>query len=297
MQSKNIYGDTMRNDTFSGAVSGEIPYEIISKDIEFFEVGCSFAGMFPACEYEHIYGYAARVDSGFLTVLTVSDSNDRAGGSTLSAVVSEKCGLFDDLYDISVKYHFEKNNGHSQFVNGIPAGFGGTLEIYFASGEKITVYDNRSSIISPNAGSEIVSVFKKHISESRIKTSDCGTVKTVTYMQSSSPDEYFTICLSGTRLTSEHKFGYEKNQIARIEKVVPDNVIETIRQTADRHLMLHWGGLREQDIFIPSLMNGKIEFELNDGTILTVSESMKKPAASGNIIFEIRSFLMQYLER
>ena len=87
------------------------------------------------------------------------NSQRRDGTRFILDYYSTNLSFLIKLNDLITKYALFKNNGYINHVNGLPAGFGGTLSVHYASNEKIYINDNQDSIMSDETEQDIYNLF------------------------------------------------------------------------------------------------------------------------------------------
>lgn len=63
------------------------------------------------------------------------------------------------LQEIVVSYDFAQHNGYSHTVSGLPDMYGEKIEITYASGERIYVYDNQQGFLGREAQKALIKLF------------------------------------------------------------------------------------------------------------------------------------------
>ena len=63
------------------------------------------------------------------------------------------------LQEIVSAYDFAQYNGYYHSVSGLPDMYGETLDVVYASGERLHVYDNQSGFLPYEAIIELVMLF------------------------------------------------------------------------------------------------------------------------------------------
>ena len=65
------------------------------------------------------------------------------------------------LQELVVRYDMAQKNGQYYSVSGLPPDFGIDLEVRYASGERIRIYDNQSCFLSNAAMEELTALFQQ----------------------------------------------------------------------------------------------------------------------------------------
>lgn len=73
----------------------------------------------------------------------------------------ESHSFMNDIYEMVERYEIAQLNGHSVEVSGLPDNFGVDLDIQFASGEHLRVYDNQECLLPYNFENELLKLFER----------------------------------------------------------------------------------------------------------------------------------------
>jgi len=133
----------------------DAPKVIESADIVSFESSYTFWGI-----------ESDKYNGRFFTAKAVCDGDSVNGslswhgngeGQTLEFVADGE--FMKSLYDIVSKHDFARHNGSYHSVSGLPEMFGASLDIEFASDEKIYAYDNQGCFLTFEAMDELTQLF------------------------------------------------------------------------------------------------------------------------------------------
>ena len=113
-----------------------------------------------ACETEglehRVYTLDAVSDNGKVRVKY--DWYQRQGDSDKAEYTADADFLVH-LQEIVAEYNFAQYNGYYHSVSGLPDMYGERLNILYASGERISVQDNQSGFLPPEAIKELILLF------------------------------------------------------------------------------------------------------------------------------------------
>ena len=74
--------------------------------------------------------------------------------------VTQDDGFLSALNDMILHHHMALHNGHTVYVAGLPEGYGDTLSVTYASGEKIFKSSNQTPTVSDAASQGIYNIFR-----------------------------------------------------------------------------------------------------------------------------------------
>jgi len=83
---------------------------------------------------------------------------DRHGGSDRGEYTAD-ADFMVRLQEIAASHDFARHNGYYHTVSGLPAMYGESLHIVYASGERIDVHDNQSGFLSLDAEKALILLF------------------------------------------------------------------------------------------------------------------------------------------
>lgn len=137
-------------------VDEELPKEIQSTQIiSFF---CKFSSMARLLQDTPIAGQV-------FTLVASADScsckiRNREKQLVSNAFTPDK-DFMHRLQEIVDRYDMARNNGQHYSVSGLPPDYGIDLEVCYASGERIRIYDNQSCFLSNAAMEELTALFQQ----------------------------------------------------------------------------------------------------------------------------------------
>lgn len=105
----------------------------------------------------YVYNLNAALENG--AVKGCYKCRDRYG-SAVEQRFRASVKFMSDLYRIVNEYDLARYNGERCFVAGLPDNYGATIDIMFASGERLYASDNETNFIPGNAVKEIVKLFQ-----------------------------------------------------------------------------------------------------------------------------------------
>jgi len=137
-------------------VDENLPKKIQSAEITYFS--CKFSSMDRSMQDTPIAGQV-------FTLIATADSctckiRDREM-QTVSETFTPDQDFMRRLQELVVRYDMAQKNGQYYSVSGLPPDFGIDLEVRYASGERIRIYDNQSCFLSNAAMEELTALFQQ----------------------------------------------------------------------------------------------------------------------------------------
>ncbi len=135
----------------------DMPKVIESQEITEFHCTISLLSSCDVDDIGHrVYKLDASVKDG--EVFVKYDWRDR-GGKWDKAEYQADADFMVRLQEIVTAYDFAKHNGYYHTVSGLPDMYGESLDIVYASGERIYVHDNQSGFLPYEAEKALVFLF------------------------------------------------------------------------------------------------------------------------------------------
>lgn len=149
------------NDDIDGGVVkrywSDAPKVIKSTEIVSFHCEISLIAVCDVDELGHrVYTLNAERKDG--EVLVKYDWYERGGDSDKAEYKADD-NFMARLQEIVTTYDFAKHNGYYHTVSGLPDMYGESLDIVYASGERIHVHDNQSGFLSLEAEKALIMLF------------------------------------------------------------------------------------------------------------------------------------------
>ena len=263
------------------------PHEIVSDEILYFFAGSAIGvsiGNEPTA-FQKFNAYAARCDAGTLLYLEVSQGWHSAP-ETSRAVVKDD--VMPALAGVVKECDFAKSNGYHSTTHGLPENFGGSVNILYASGEKISFSDNQSPIIAYNSAQKIVNFIKDAMAKEPAALPDADDICELRF--SETRDGGYTraaleILPDGSAINKKESLYEGSPTVYKSEKEVDADTVALIKDAARRCGMFAWSGLPENGfkLFEPK----SLTFVFKDGREITVYNDRELPMALGNGFFTI----------
>lgn len=260
------------------------PKEIVSQEMVLFEVKSRFSPVYMASmtsandkdkeilsadRLEYINAFAAPDgENTFLflqkTVLANGLVNDCSW-----ALVKEN--LMPSLTKLVRENELAKHNGYHSRTHGLPQDFGGSVNILYASGEKISFSNNQAPIIKSETGAEIAKLFMKAMDGEKAELPDVEKLKEIQF-EEIRKDEGFTRAQlifneDGTG-TNKKQSRYDDPTVYESEKPVEKEVIEAIKKHIRDTGLFAWADLPKSTYSFNQ--EKKLTFIFEDGTSVKI---------------------------
>ena len=256
------------------------PKKIGSKEMTFFYVTLALG--YPSDEmklkYEplgYVSAFAAPCGEGTFVFLETSDCFGR-GGERKHAWALVKGDFFPTLVDIVNEYDLARENGYHAVTHGLPENFGGSIDIKYASGEKISVSDNQSPILSFIAAVAIKKAFDKAMSGKKIALPSVDAIEKICFAEERDVGftrAALTIRSDGTAI-NEKQSNYGEKTYESSKEVGAETIAE-IKKNVVRTGLLAWEHLPESKYGFGG--NKMLTFVLRGGETIVVRDNVAVP--------------------
>lgn len=227
------------------------PKEILSDDMIYFSA-TSALNTYDMHESEDepvsfVSAYAAPADGGtFLFLETKRDFRD--GSERVWALV--ETDAFPALAALTRECALAKNNGDHSVTHGLPENFGGSVDIRYAGGERISFSDNQAPILTRETGLKIAELFASLMAGERAALPDLSGLKAIRFSEERAADSYtrvtLTLCADGSgeiAKTQRYDGGQVYEKTSRME---PEELAHMLAGIEEKGV-LAWAGLPASD--------------------------------------------------
>ncbi len=261
------------------------PTQILSNEMILFNVTSKLGFIInePMNRFDFISAFAIPAKSGTFLFLEIR------GNESFQKWALVKNDIFAELAALVNSHEIAKNNGLCAKTHGLPDNFGGTIDITYASGEKIYISDNRAPIIGIETANEILKIFTSAMNNECVSLPDISTLKQIRFYEYTKEDDYseavLTILDDGTGINKK-RAQYEDAQIFESESQVDKETIDAIKKNISNCGMLAWENipvLRKK-----SFGSSKTETFIFDGDIaIEITEHIDLPYQISRGFFNI----------
>ena len=264
------------------------PKEILSTDMRLFEAESALSDCVRDRTEDTIgffSAYAAPAGEGSFLFLETREY--RRGGRQDSRWALVKENVMPALVSLAAELNLAKNNGFHSKTHGLPENFGGSVNIVYGSGERISFSNNQSPIVSVETGKRIVDLFRKAMAGENIPLPDPSGLKEIRFSEERSNGGYtrasLTFLEDGTgvnRKTSR----YDGPAVYESEKPVEAETVDAIRKCISETALFAWGDLPQSGY---GFENKFLTFVFKDGKELTVQGNKATPGRIRNGFFNV----------
>ncbi len=252
-------------------VRSKLPYDINNK---------------AADRLSYIAAFAAKCSFGTLVCLQKEQNFEKSTSASGFFVVKED--ILTPLALLVKKHNIALKNGFHSFTSGLPQNFGGDINILYESGEKISISDNQTSVLSRPAAEDICQVFEKAMSGECAVLPGADSISDILF-EEKSPDGSFSRILFRTDGSTgvviedsryQDQTSYHNEKPADIEKT--QKILSLVSQSS----ILAWAGLPERTARASS--DKTLTFTFNDGSSIVVSNNTLLPPKLSAAFFNIQ---------
>lgn len=247
------------------------PKEISSTDMILFQVSSALpyrANEQP--ELGFVSAYAARSCGGTFLFLEKGDiPRRRAEKETCFALVKEN--IMPALCELVRECDLAKNNGFHSKTHGLPENFGGDIDIRYESGERISVSNNQSPIISYQTGVKIAELFTSALSGEKIPLPDVSSLISIVFEEKRENGGFTNAALTfepdGTGMNKK-TCRYDDPKIYESTKPVEAETMEFIKNKIEQTGIFAWSDLPDSGFSF--IGDKQLTFIFKDADSITV---------------------------
>lgn len=259
----------------------DAPTEILSHDLVFFKAGTEGGRMGMQSRV-----YAAKAEKG--TYIVIAEEEPRF------ALLSPNCDFLSRLDALVREQNLIQDNGYHSRTAGLPADFGGSIDIRYASGEFISKSDNQSPIIPLKADQAIHEIFMDaFVSCPKVQLPDPSLIRKVEYREQGK-ENYSILTFEregeAAKLSSENKYS-SSDKVYKKEAQVPASAFDRIINDAKKYCLFGLGGVEKYHPSSVQLSEKALTYELSDGSKIVVPYFYGVIGGISNIVFETSCYL------
>ena len=270
------------------------PKEILSEDMIFFDVSSELNTDYidsdkdESCfdDFSSIHAFAVPAGRGAFLFLEKSKFNQNT--TTRSWAFVKKNDIFASLVKLVRECKLAKENGFHSETHGLPKNFGGRIDIRYKGGERISVCDNQTPVISFEAGCKTAKIFIDAMNGEQAELPDVSLLKSIHFYEDRMKDGFskstLTIESDGTG-TIQKSARYTSGNVYNNEIKVDVNTVSGIKKTINECGIFAWEQL--PDSGFKHLYKKQLKFVFSDMQELTVTGDKLLPYQIGNGFFQI----------
>ncbi len=235
----------------------------------------------------YVSAFAAPVAGGtFLFLSTSGGFRNRDEKSSGWALVKED--IFPSLVKLVNETDLAKQNGRHSMTHGLPEDFGGSVDIRYASGERIDFSNNQTPVFLPEVGAKIAALFTDAMKGVPVPLPDVGSMTEIRFAEERKGGGYtratLTLAADGTA-TNKKTSRYDDPRVYESEKPVDADTVAAIKKTITNCGILAWADLPDHDFRIGGVKT--LTFVFADGTEITVGGNKALPSPISGGFFSI----------
>ncbi len=254
------------------------PKVINSKDMILFDVTSALSRGYMKSDEEtnrldplgFVSAFAAPCANGTFMFIEKGRSFHRREEKTRSwAFVKDN--VLPELVELVRECDIAKNNGFHSQTHGLPENFGGSVNIRYASGERISFSNNQTPILSFETGMRIVKLFDEAMKGEKIQLPDVSMLKTIRFEENRKNGGFtkatLTINTDKTGI-NEKKSRYNDPKVYESVKPVEKETIDAIKNNIEATGILAWSDLPDREYGFD--YEKSLTFVFSDATEITV---------------------------
>ena len=247
------------------------PKEITSTDMTLFNVSSAlpYRGH-EEQELGFVSAYAARTCGGTFLFFEKGDIPRKHGKKERGwALVKEN--VMPALCELVRECNIAKNNGFHSKTHGLPENFGGDIDIRYGSGERISISNNQSSVLSYDTGSKIAQLFTAAMNGEKIPLPDVSSLLSIVFEEKRENGGFTNANLTfnedGTA-TNKKTCRYDDPRIYESTKPVEADIVENIKNRIVQSGIFAWSGLPDSGFSFTG--DKRLTFIFKDADSITV---------------------------
>ena len=203
------------------------------------------------------------------------------------ALVKEN--IFPKLAGVVRECNIASGNGRHHFTHGLPENFGGSINIEYASGEKISISNNQSPILSDITGRKIYAVFENAMQGEKISLPNTSDLISIRFNEERK-DGGFTraelILKPDGSAVNKKTSKYDSPTVYESEKEVDAQTVSEIKKYINSCALFAWQYLPERSFFLDNYKK-TITFVFSNGNEIKIKEHVASPFAIQRGFFNI----------
>ncbi|MBO4326087.1 MAG: hypothetical protein J5950_02305 [Clostridia bacterium] len=269
------------------------PKEILSREMTLFDV-TSALGSLPRDseltldeEIGFVSAFAAQAGDNTFLFLEKGDGFRRYAEKTSSWALV-RGNVFPELVTLVNDCRIAANNGFHSTTHGLPENFGGSIDIRYASGERISISDNQSPLIGPVTGYKIAKLFERLLGGEKAVLPDVSLLSEIRFEEERKAGSFTHATLKflpdGTGVNHK-KSCYDSANVYESEKTVDAETVGKIKKNIADNGLLAWAELPSNGY--NSGEKKKLTFVFESGEEIIVSGDKKTPDQLRSAFFAI----------
>ncbi|MBQ9393648.1 MAG: hypothetical protein IJU18_06625 [Oscillospiraceae bacterium] len=226
---------------------------------------------------EYVSAFAAPTGEGTFLFLEQGAPFPGRGERTQSwALVRQD--IFPELTALVRRCDLARDNGSHSKTHGLPENFGGSICIHYADGERISVSNNQTPVLTAEEGEKIAETFAAALQGERVPLPPPGTLREIRFSQrgqdGSFTDAVLTLHEDGTGMVNRAR-RFDGPTVYEHQTVLDGAAVAEIMKIIDAYGVIAWQGLPDDGF--PRREEQTMSFVFDGGATRTVAGGRRLP--------------------
>ena len=225
----------------------------------------------------YVSAFAAPAGKGCFLFLSTDEYFRRYGKDDRRWAFVKK-DLMPALVSFVREQDLAKQNGYHSTTHGLPENFGGSVDIRYASGERISFSDNQGAILSVKTARALARLFREALRGEKVPLPPVSALREIRFEENRANGGFTHAALTilpdgtGSNRKSSH---YDDPRVYESTKPVEKETIDAIRKNIEETGVLAWAELPANGY--SSDHDKHMTFRFDDGTEITVRDDRLVP--------------------
>ena len=267
------------------------PKTILSQDMTLFSATSALRGDSHSLGYVSAFAVGAG-EGTFLFLETGKSFRYRDEKQRIIGVVKEN--PFPHLVELVRDCDLAKDNGFHSTTHGLGENYGGEIDVWYASGETISVSNNQSPVLTDETGEKIAALFRQLLQGPAVSLPDPADLQALR-LREERPNGGFTqvdatVTPDGAQLCRHYH--PENGHDSETTGILTADELSAIRGAMERCAILAWAHLPGDGF--PHREKRTLTFTFADGRTITVPDDRLLPQQLRNAFFDMRLLLTSH---
>ena len=261
------------------------PKTILSRDMTLFSATSALLGDDRSLGY--VSAFAAGAGEGtFLFLETGKSFRYRDEKQRIIGVVKEN--PFPALVALARDCDLAKDNGFHSTTHGLGENYGGEIDVWYASGETISVSNNQSPVLTDEAGGKIAALFRQLLQGPTVPQPDPADLQAIRFREERPNGSFTQVELTVTPDGAHLRRHYhpENGRDSETTGILTADELSAIRGIMERCAILAWAHLPGDDF--THREKRTLTFTFADGREITVPDDRLLPQQIRGGFFDIQ---------
>ena len=267
------------------------PKTIISRDLSLFSATSALCGDSQTLGYVSAFAVGAG-EGTFLFLETGKSFRYRDEKQRIIGVVKEN--PFPHLVELVWDCDLAKDNGFHSTTHGLGENYGGEIDVWYASGETISVSNNQSPVLTDEAGGKIAALFRALLQGPIVPQPDPADLQAIRFREAHPNGSFTQVDMTVTpdgahlRRHDHPETGHDSDTTGALTA----DEVSAIRGTMEKCAILAWAHLPDDGF--PHREKRTLTFTFADGREITVPDDRLLPRQFCDAFNDIRHLLTSH---